>query len=86
MTLLWIDGLAITVHTDAQGGPLHFDWQGRRHTRRRIVQSWEIDVDWWTEHGRIHREYWALITTAGLLCVLYRDCLCNEWRLVRLYD
>ncbi len=74
------------VTVDPLGKPLHFIWQEQLHTIQKIVQRWQVDVEWWRAEGRIWREYLALITTHNLFCVIYRDLLVDEWRLVRVYD
>jgi hypothetical protein len=86
MTHLWPTGQPITVTTDGDGVPTHFRWQEQRHAVRQIVQQWEIDLEWWRPERRIWRRYLALITNDNLFCVIYYEPLCEEWRLLRLYD
>jgi hypothetical protein len=76
----------ITVAVDEDGVVSHFVWQEQQHRVERIVQRWQIDTEWWRGEGRIWREYLALITGDKLFCVIYYDRLCDEWRLIRLYD
>ena len=71
---------------DAQGVPVSFGWQGQAHAIERLVQRWEVETDWWTEEGDVHRLHVAVITKTGLLCVLFFDYAAAEWRLTRLYD
>lgn len=85
MTHLWSEGEPITVEVNSQGQPVRFTWQGRQHQLKYIIEHWQIDVDWWSEHGRIWRSYMT-ITAGSLLCVIYQDLVTHEWRLVRVYD
>ena len=75
MTLLWPQGEAIAVETDGLGRPLRFVWQQRPHGVVRIIQHWQVDLEWWRAEGRIWRTYTAVITSDGLLCVIYLDHL-----------
>lgn len=86
MTHLWPTGQSITVFVDDDGIPTYFIWQEQRHAVSQIVQQWEMDLEWWRAEGRIWRKYLALITSDHLFCVIYYDRLCEEWRLLRLYD
>jgi hypothetical protein len=43
-----------------------------------------VDVNWWKL--RIWREHFKLYTETGLLAVVYRDLLADEWYLQRVYD
>lgn len=86
MTQLWPTGQPITVVVDGHGVPMHFVWQEQRHLVRRILQRWEVDLEWWRVEGRIWRAYLALITADNLLCVIYYDHIAANWQLVRLYD
>jgi hypothetical protein len=86
MTQLWPAGQLIDVVVDDNGMPTQFVWQEQPHRIHRIVQRWQIDTEWWRAEGRIWRDYLALITGDNLLCVIYYDRLCKEWRLTRLYD
>ncbi len=86
MTRLWPDGQPINVATDSQGRPVRFVWQERTHRLRHMQQRWQVDTDWWDEKGHIRRDYLAVITTDGLLCVLYLDLLTQNWYLAKLYD
>jgi hypothetical protein len=86
MTRLWPQGQPIDVTTDSQGRPVRFGWQGRSHRLKQVQQRWQVDTDWWRAEGRVWREYQAVITTDGLLCVLYQDLLEQRWYLAKLYD
>ena len=86
MTRLWTTGQPIRVQRDADGKLLNFTWQGRTHPIHQIRQQWQVDTDWWSEEGRVFREYFAVTTTDGLLCVLYLDFLDEQWYLAKCYD
>jgi hypothetical protein len=86
MTQLWPTGQPINVTINDDGEPVCFVWQEQRHVITQIIQRWEIDLEWWRTEGRIWRDYLALITGDNLFCVIYYDRLCQEWRLLRLYD
>ncbi len=85
MTRLWPDSENITVELKA-GWPVRFTWRGRSHPVQKIRQRWQVDGDWWGEQGRVWREYMALTTADGMLCVIYFDLLDQSWHLSRLYD
>jgi hypothetical protein len=84
MTRLWPEGELIAVVSDAAQTPWSFTWQGRTHQVQGIAKRWRVDVDWW--RGRVWREYFKLTTHTGLLVIVYRDVLTNNWYLQRLYD
>ncbi len=86
MTRLWPNGSKIDIEGDARGKIVSFTWQGRTHPIQKTHQRWQVDTDWWSEEGEAHREYFALTTTDGLLCVIYRDLLDDKWYLAKLYD
>jgi len=86
MTRLWSSGEIIRVVRDIHHQPLRFVWQGQTHAVEQIEQMWEVDSDWWAEEGRVWRDYFAVTTDNGLLCVLYCDKLDNRWRLAKVYD
>jgi hypothetical protein len=86
MSRLWPEGEPISVQIDDRGRPLRFTWRNRTYRLAQIQQHWQVDADWWSDDGRIWREYLAVITVNGLLCVLYQDLLAEEWFLSKLYD
>lgn len=86
MTRLWPAGQRIDVTVSARGQPVRFTWCDRTYKVHRIQQRWQVDSDWWSEEGRVWRDYLALLTTEGLLCVIYYDLLDQEWRLSKIYD
>ena len=86
MTRLWPDSEKIRVELNDAGWPQRFDWQGQAHAVQQIRQRWQVDGDWWSEAGHVWREYIALTTVDGLLCVIYFDLLDQTWHLSRMYD
>lgn len=86
MTRLWSEGESIRVLQDGHGRPRQFVWKGQTHWVGEVHQMWEVDTDWWSEEGRVYRDYFALTTDNGLLCVLYHDRLHSQWRLAKVYD
>ena len=86
MSRLWPEGESIVVQVDEQGRPLRFVWRTRHHQLVQIQQHWQVDTDWWSDDGRVWREYLAATTTTGLLCVIYQDLLTESWFLAKIYD
>jgi hypothetical protein len=86
MTHLWIAGNGIEVRKDDQDRIRAFAWKGRKHAVGRVHQHWQVDTDWWSDAGRVHRDYYALTTTDGLLCVIYRDFEDELWYIAKIYD
>ena len=86
MTRLWPDGESLAVEVDDHGRPLRFTWRERRHQLQQVQQRWQVDSEWWSDEGRIWRDYLAVTTTEGLFCVIYQDLLSREWFLAKLYD
>ena len=86
MTRFWPEGDPIDMVLDGQGSPLRFTWQGRSHRLQQVQQRWQIDTDWWSEEGRIWRDYLAVTTADGLLCVIYYDFLQEGWYVGKVYD
>ena len=86
MTRLFQSNNTILPNLDSAGRPIAFTWNGRKHRMRSTVQQWSIDTDWWAADGRVHRDYFALITMNQMLCVVYHDLLTGEWCISRIYD
>ncbi len=84
MTRLWPEGKPIEVTTGAAKTPRAFTWEGQVHGVQGIAKRWRVDGGWW--RGRVWREYFKLYTHTGLLVVIYRDLLSEQWYLQRLYD
>lgn len=86
MTRLWAEGEPVRMEMDSEGRPVRFRWREQLYRLQRVQQRWQVDSDWWSAEGRVWRDYWAVITIEGLLCVLYYDHLTSEWRMTRAYD
>lgn len=87
MSRLFDPPIAIEIDTDSWGRPTRFILQGQRHKLVQALQHWEVDVDWWKVEGRIHRAYWAVTTSSGLLCVVYQELEePSSWFLAKIYD
>jgi hypothetical protein len=43
-----------------------------------------VDTGWW--RLRVWREYFKLETDTGLLVIIYRNLLTDDWYFQRLYD
>ena len=86
MSRLWPEGESIIVRLDEQGRPVRFTWHGQAHRLVQVHQRWQVDTDWWSDEGRIWREYLAVTTTAGLFCVIYQDLEKQTWFLAKVYD
>ena len=86
MTRLWLEGVPLQLTLNAQNNPMRFRWQGQSHRIEQIWRRWQIDSDWWSEEGRIWREYLLITTQDGLLCMIYQDLSCQEWYFVRFYN
>ena len=86
MSRLWPEGEEIEVVLDAEGWPEGFAWLGRRHPIERLLARWQVQTDWWSEEGEVHREYLKITTTDGLLCEIFFDLIHERWCLARLYD
>lgn len=84
MTRLWAKGQPITAASDADGTPHSFEWQGRTHHVTGISKRWRVDTGWW--RLRVWREYFKLETDTGLLVIIYRNLLTDDWYFQRLYD
>jgi hypothetical protein len=84
MTRLWPKGQPIDVVSDEDETPRAFEWEGRTHRVTGISKRWRVDTGWW--RLRVWREHFKLETDTGLLVIIYRDLLADEWYLQRLYD
>ncbi len=88
MTRLFEPAVPIAIETDSAGRPVSFTLHRRKQRLAQVIQHWEVDADWWRSEGAVHREYWAVTTLEGLLCVIYRDTQGpgDTWFLVKIYD
>ena len=85
MTRLWLKGQPIEVRcTTLAGVPRLSSGKAETHPVQGIAKRWRVDLDWWQQ--RVWREYFKLYTQTGLLVILYRDLLTDQWYLQRLYD
>jgi hypothetical protein len=84
MTRLWPDGTLIQVVQSSPELPGRFTWQGQIHPIEAISKRWRVQMEWWREG--IHRDYFKLTTTTGLLVVIFHDLHTGHWYLQRLYD
>lgn len=75
MTRIFETNNTIQMEFDSEGRPVRFHWHRRLHRFLKVVQTWSVDTDWWTAEGRVHRDYFAVITMEDLFCVLYHDHL-----------
>ena len=87
MSRLWPEGERIAVRVQGGSGqPVSFLWQGCAHRLAQVQQHWQVDADWWSAAGPVRRDYWAVITTSGLLCVIYHNLDEGTWFLAKVYD
>ncbi|MBC8255516.1 MAG: hypothetical protein H8E35_16010 [Ardenticatenia bacterium] len=84
MTRLWRKGQQVEVELDGSGVPRAFEWNGRVHRIVSISKRWRVHNGWW--RTEVWREYFKLETDTGLLVIIYRDLLTDEWYFQRLYD
>jgi len=84
MTRFWGDGETISMQVDADGTPLHFVWRGQTYRVQAVAKRWRVDDEWWREH--VQREYFKLVTVAGLLVIVFQDMHAGTWHLQRVYD
>jgi hypothetical protein len=84
MTRLWPEGIPIVVSLNHSGTPGELAWQGQPHSIHEIAKQWRVQGEWWrNSHAR---DYFKVVTTTGLLLIIYRDLQTNHWYLQRLYD
>ena len=85
MTRLQAEPLQIQVKADENTNfPLSFQWEGRQHRVKAVVQYWQIDMDWWLV--QIWRDFFKVITDTGLLATIYYDLIAGCWMFQRMYD
>lgn len=82
---LWFSGTPVVVETNPNGKPLHFIWQQRIRQIRQIQQHWYVNTEWWSELGRIWREYFVVLARDELLAVIYHNLLDDRWYLSKVY-
>ncbi len=70
--------LAVTVRTDAHGGPTHVRLPGKTaRTVEAVRERWRIDDEWWREP--ISREYLTVVLDDGRMLTLYHDLSDGLW-------
>jgi hypothetical protein len=74
----------IAVTETESASPQAFHWHGNAYTVVTVLNQWRIDREWWRE--RIARDYFLVMTTSGLLAVLFQDRVTHDWFIQRLYD
>lgn len=83
MSRLWTAGTPVEIQLQ-DALPVALLWQGRTHPVHQVLNHWRVDAGWW--RLRILRDYYHLLTTTGLLVVVYQDGLNRTWWLQRVYD
>lgn len=87
MSRLFDPPLPLHMQIDSLGRPVRFILHGHSHRLAQVVQHWQVDADWWSTEARVRRDYWAVTTTTGMLCVVYGDLEGKgEWWLTKMYD
>jgi hypothetical protein len=66
--------------------PVAFRWRQRRYRVDHILCQWEVLTEWWEPHGPIHRRYYRLETSAGMLCEISCNLDSGAWFLERVFD
>jgi hypothetical protein len=84
MGYLWRTGTPVKVYVDQTGRPKRVVWQGKEHTVEQVTRSWLIDDKWWV--ARIWRVYYLITTDTGLLMVIFRNLITNDWFVHRIHD
>lgn len=84
MTHFWADGKALTVLCDETDRPSALMWEDTQYRVLRVADRWRVDDEWWAE--RVWREYYRLTTEVGMLVLVYRDLLTDDWYLQRVYN
>lgn len=83
MTRLWSSGVRIQVWLNGVS-PARLRWNGHVHAVQIVANQWRVDLGWW--RLRVWRDYYKLVTTSGLLVVVYHDLIGDEWYIQRVYD
>ena len=89
MTRLWPEGEAVEIWTKEKapiGAPVGFVWGGKSHRILEVCNRWRVHTYWWDPDQTIWREYMKVTTDTGLLCLIYRNLLSDNWFLARIYD
>ncbi len=81
-----LGGEKITVTLNQSENPISLTWQGRKYTIEHVHQRQEVDLGWWSDEGRTHRNLFTVTTTDGMLCVIYFDHLDEQWYIEKVHD
>jgi uncharacterized membrane protein (DUF2068 family) len=84
MSRFWAAGQPIQVVTDELATPTKVMLDRGVHPIAQVLERWRVDEGWWQR--RAWREYFKVLTTTGMLLVVYHDIPRHEWRLQRIYD
>lgn len=84
MTRLWSGGIVVQVWLNGDAELVRVRWQGQVHAIEQVANHWRIDVGWW--RLRLWRDYYKILTTSGLLMIVYHDLVQDTWYLQRVYD
>ena len=84
MSYIWPGGEAILVESDLAGQPVAFTRRGQVHHVEAIAKYWRIDYGWWRSH--VWRDHYKLVTTDGLLVIIYQDLNNQAWFFLRSLD
>ena len=85
MTRLWPEGEQVEMWSKGET-PFGFVWQGTPHRILEVCNRWRVHTYWWEPDEIVWREYMKVSTATGLLCLIYRDMLSDNWFLARIYD
>jgi len=85
VTRLWVEGQPIKVWGEG-GSPEGFLWDEEPQRVTEVCNHWRVHTRWWEPEQAVWREYWKVITEAGVLCLIYRDLQLGGWFLARVYD
>jgi hypothetical protein len=83
VTPFWPAGEPVTVQAEAEK-PRSFVWRGGRQRITGISACWRVHTGWWRDE-EIWRDYWEVITDAGVWCVLFHDLRSGGWFIERIW-
>jgi hypothetical protein len=86
MTRLLAEPEPLAVDLTAAGVPVRFIWRGSAHEVDMVANRWRVTSTWWVAGAEAAREYFKVVTTEGLLCIVYRDMAAGGWFMARVYD
>ena len=85
MTRLWPAGEPVEIW-GGNGRAEGFYWRSQPYRILDVCNRWRIHTLWWESNGALWREYWKVVTDAGLLCLICQDLASGSWSLCRVYD